>query len=181
MLSSFTAAFDAPQTLPTVPSPFHQTAELYERQKAANFPARIIPTPDVLRPGGCVFLQAYPYEQTRPSRDLAGQLDILQRHYTILDSNHLIIELLEEESALFTLLVEAVRPLQTTFGERRVFQIRVQHSADDSLLKVAVRLPADFGDDPERALLSFDRGWWLINCHRSGGALVFDYEIQDAV
>jgi len=52
---------------------------------------------------------------------------------------------------------------------------------DDSMLKVAVQLPADFAGDPERALRSFDREWWIGNCHRSRGSLVFDYEIQVAL
>jgi hypothetical protein len=110
----------------------------------------------------------------------AEQLRALERYYVILDSDRLV-ELLEAESALYALLVEAVRPLQNAFGEGRIARVRVQSSDDESLLKVAVQLPADFGDDPERALRSFDREWWLRNCHRSGGALVFDYEMQDAV
>lgn len=112
--------------------------------------------------------------------DLAAQLRSLQQYYTILGSDQIVIEILEEEPALYALLVEAVDQLKNAFGEGWIIQVRVQ-SEDDSFLKVAVRLPADFGDDPERALRSFDAEWWLDNCHRSGGALVFDYEIQDAV
>jgi hypothetical protein len=70
--------------------------------------------------------------------------------------------------------------LTTAFGEGRLFHIRLQSSDDDRLLKVAVRLPADFVD-AEQALHTFDQEWWLNNRYRSGGALVFDYEIQDAV
>jgi len=103
----------------------------------------------------------------------------LQQHYTILDTNS-TIELLEQEPALYELLAEAVGPLQNAFGEGRTVQLRLQSSGDESLLKVAVQLPADFAGDPERALRSFDDEWWLDNCHRSGGALVFDYEIQGA-
>jgi hypothetical protein len=110
------------------------------------------------------------------------QLRTLQQYYTVLDSDRVVIEFLKEESGLYTLLVEAVRPLQTTFGKKGLLHVRVQHSDDDGLLKVVVQLPADFGDDQaEQALGSFDREWWLNNCHRSGGALVFDYEIRDAV
>jgi hypothetical protein len=177
MLNSL--AFDAPQAPPASPSSLRETAEWYERQQAASFPPRIVF--DVRRLGGSVPFQGYPYEQIRPNPDLVAQLRTLQQHYVILDSSRLIIELLEEEPALFMLLVEAVRHLQIAFGERRLFHVRVQHSEDDNLLKVAVQLPADFSDGPERALRSFDREWWLNNCHRSGGALVFDYEIQDAV
>jgi hypothetical protein len=174
-------AFDASQTLPSAPpSLFHQTAGWSELQQVASFPRRI--ALDVSRLGASVLSQGYPCQQIRPNRDVATQLRILQQHYLIMDSSSLISELLGEDAALFTLLVEAVRPLRTAFGENRLLQVRVQHSDDDSLLKVAVQLPGDFGDDPESALRSFDREWWLENCHRSGGALVFDYEIrQNAV
>lgn len=118
--------------------------------------------------------------QARPNRDFTAELRSLQRHYTI-SNNRLLIGLFEEEPALFALLVEAIRPLKDAFGESPIIQVRVQYSDDDSLVKVAVQLPADFGDGAERALRSFDAEWWLNNCHRSGGALVFDYEIQDAV
>jgi hypothetical protein len=92
-----------------------------------------------------------------------------------------VIEVLEEEPSLFTLLIEAVQPLRIAFPEMRLLLVRLQHSDDDRLLKVAVQLPSNFSDDPESALRSFDREWWLSNCHRSGGVLVFDYEIPDAI
>jgi hypothetical protein len=168
------SVLDTPQTPPATWPSFHQTEDWYEGQRTPSLPPKIVFTPSIQRLGGNIFSQAYSSEQTRPHRDLAAQLRTLQQHYTILDSDHLVIELLEEESALFTLLVEAVQPLQIAFGDRRLFHVRVQYSEDNSLLKVAVQLPADFGDDPERALRSFDREWWLKNCHRSGGALVFD-------
>lgn len=171
-------ALDAPQTLPQIPR-IPQAPEWYERQQVAGSLPRI--AFDARGLGGSLLSQNCPYEQIRANRDLAAQLRTLQQHYVILGSGRLVTELLEEESALFALLVEAVQPLRTAFGERRLLQVRVQHSDDDSLLRVAVQLPAVFGDDPERALRSFDREWWLNNCHRSGGALVFDYEIQDAV
>jgi hypothetical protein len=115
-----------------------------------------------------------------PIRDLKAELHSLQQHYTILD-NRLVIGLLNDAPALGSLLMEAVKPLRKAFIERPTLQIRVQFSDDDSLVKVAVQLPAGLGDKPERALRSFDEHWWLKNCHRSGGALVFDYEIRDAV
>jgi hypothetical protein len=117
----------------------------------------------------------------RSGQDVTQQLRSLQQHYTILDSNFSVIDLLEEEAALYRLLLEAVGPLQNAFGGGRIIHLRVLVSDDDSLIKVAVQLPADLDGDPERALRSFDNDWWLGNCHRSGGALVFDYEIQDAV
>jgi hypothetical protein len=117
------------------------------------------------------------YEQQRPSRDFAAQLCALHQHYTILDDDRVVTGLLEEEPALYSLLIGAVAPLQRAFGDRRLVYIRVQSCDEDSLLKVVVRLPANFGGDPECALQAFDEEWWLNNCHRSGGTLVFDYEM----
>lgn len=166
MNSLFAVALDAPQTRPTGPPSSPQTAE-WEQQTRTRFPRRVVYDS---------------YWQTRPNRDLRTQLRTLQRYYTILDRDRIVIELLEEETALFTLLIEAVRPLQIAFGEKQLLHVRVQYSDDDSFLKVAVQLPANFGDEQaEQALWSFDMDWWLKNCHRSAGALVFDYEIQDAI
>jgi hypothetical protein len=181
MFSTLAAGLDAPQTIPGIPRSPSQGAKWYEHQQPANWPANLIVfTPESGIHGNLVS-HAYSYEQTGPNRDYAGQLRSVQQHYTTLDPSRVIIAVLEEQPALYTLLIEAVRPLHNAFGERRLIQIRVQSSDDDSLLKVAVQLPADFSGDPELALRSFDRNWWLDNCQRSGGALVFDYEIRDAV
>jgi hypothetical protein len=92
-----------------------------------------------------------------------------------------MIELLEAEPALYSLLIEAVEPLRQAFGDKRLMYIRVLSSDEDSILKVTIRLLANFGDNPEDALQAFDETWWLSNCHRSGGTLVFDYEMPDAI
>ncbi len=107
------------------------------------------------------------------------QLCALQRYYKINENKRGVSEFLEEEQAVFPLLVEAVAPLNNAFCGQ-VFHLRVLYSDDGRLLKVEALLPADF-HDPDQALRSFDQAWWLDNCHRSGGALVFDYELQDAV
>jgi len=109
----------------------------------------------------------------------AEQMRTVQQRYTFLDDRRLLVEFLEEEPVLASLLMEAVEPLSTAFGDERLLQVRVQHCDKDTLLRVAVQLPSDFAGDPEQALRSFDAMWWLNNCQRSGGALVFDYEIRD--
>jgi hypothetical protein len=124
-------------------------------------------------------LAKIPIETAEYQAGFAPQLSILRQHYTMPDNDHLLAEVLGEEPALSALLIEAVKPLQNAFGEGRVIQLRAQASDDDTFLKVAVQLPSSFGD-AERALRSFDVAWWLDNCHRSGGALVFDYHIQAA-
>jgi hypothetical protein len=120
-----------------------------------------------------------PYAQTHQRRDVTTQFRELQRHYTISGEDNDVKDFLEADHTLFALLSEAVQPLNAAFGNG-LLQVRVQKADDDSLLKVAVQLPADFAQ-PECALQSFDDLWWINNCHRSAGALVFDYELRDAV
>ena len=175
MTNSVEGVWAAQQARPAIRPPFRQPTEWGERHQIV-----------VLGNGGRYCGTASqmffddPYKQTQPNRYLADQLPNLQREYTIVDSEGDVIELLAEHSTLFRLLVDAVQPLKSAFGENRLFLVRVQHSEYDSLLEIAVQLPADF-PDPETALRSFDTGWWVNNCQRSCGALVFDYEIQDAV
>jgi len=163
------AAWDAPQTRPAKPPSLPQITEWRQQGRPT---ARIA--------DNVVFVHRY--RQTGAKRDLWRQVRSLQQYYTIVDSDRIVTELIGEEPALFALLLEAVRPLRMAFGEKRLIYVRVQFSDDDTLLRVAVQLPVSLSNDQaERALRSFDEHWWLKNCQRSGGALVFDYEIQDAV
>ena len=179
MLNQFGVDFDIPQIRPPVPPPSLQTVELYETQPRITSPVCTDFALSIHRRADGVL--SYLYEQPRPNRDFTAQLRSLQQYYTILADDHTITELMEEAPALYPLLIEAIKPLQHAFGEKRILQIRVQSSDEDTILKVAVQLPADFDGDPERALRSFDEEWWLNNCHRSGGTLVFDYETQNAI
>jgi hypothetical protein len=115
----------------------------------------------------------------RPNQN-AEYLQLLQ-YYTFVDSQHIIEDFLVEESSYFSLLNEAVEPLRAAFGEVRLIRVKAQAHDDDKMLRVTVQLPSNMNSDPEDAIHRFDTDWWLDNCHRSRGGLVFDYEIQDAV
>lgn len=166
------------QNVPSVYRRFSQATEWYHDQDIYAYQ-------QITRPPREVYLLTTNfdkvYEQRRPVRDFTQQLQTLHRYYTIMDDDRTIIDLLQEEPELYPLLLEAVEPLQQAFGDKHLLYMQVQTYDEDSILKVAVWLPANFGDDPEGALQAFDEGWWLNNCHRSGGALVFDYEMQNAV
>ena len=127
------------------------------------------------------YILSYDYHNLQTKKDYTEQLRVLHQHYMILDDSSTIVELLEEEQALYHILIEAVAPLRHAFGDKCVIHIQVQSSDEDSILKVAVQLPATFEGDPERALQAFDAAWWLHNCHRSGGILIFDYETHNAI
>ena len=115
-----------------------------------------------------------------PTPNVADQLRLLERHYKILNRDDLIMARLDESPSTYPLLMEAAVALQNSFGADRILQIRMYASDDDTLLQVAVQLPRSF-ENPEHALNSFDSDWWLNNCQRSDGTLVFDYEIRDGV
>ena len=77
---------------------------------------------------------------------------------------------------LISLFEEARPHLRHAFPNLRGLTVREQWGSDESpLVKVTVSLPPDFAN-PEAALRMFDEEWWLENCHRSHGNLVFDYE-----
>lgn len=89
-----------------------------------------------------------------------------------------VIVFLRQEPSLARLFFEAVAPLQESFGSTAVLRLSLLVSDDDYLLKAVAVTRVD--SDPERLLSDFDERWWIHNCRRSHGLLVFDYEIQDA-
>ena len=178
MLNQFGTAFDIPENRPPDFSAFYQEVRGYKDQQIMTVPRKVRFATGTSS-GDRVL--SYFYDHPQPNKNFTEQLRALHQHYTILDDDRTVSELLETEPALYSLLNEAVEPLRHAFGDKRIIHIRVQSSDEDSILKVAVQLPADFGGDPEHALQSFDEEWWLNNCRRSGGALVFDYEMHDAI
>ena len=170
--------FDIPQNRLSVPPASYRDVRGYNYQQTV-----IPPNKPRLATGASSDdrLLSDVYEHPQPRKDFSAQLRALHQHYTILDDDRTFIELLATEPALYSLLIEAVEPLRHAFGDKRLIYIRIQSSDEDSILKVTVRLPANFGDNPEGSLQAFDEDWWLNNCHRSSGALVFDYEMQNAI
>lgn len=80
------------------------------------------------------------------------------------------------DTDLAALLAEARPHLGRAFGVSRT-GLRYQRTDDGVHWKLVMLLPRDFSGDPEACLRQFDETWWLNNCHRSGGRLVFDYEV----
>jgi hypothetical protein len=104
------------------------------------------------------------------------RLRLLHEFYRIIADDHAMVACLEATPALYCLLIEAVHPLQQAFGEQHLMHVRILSSGEEPLLKVVAELPVDYGSDPDHALRSFDDQWWIHNCHRADGRLVFDYE-----
>jgi len=167
------------QDASTIFGPFHQNTGWDESQQITILPTRDYSASNIRRHTDRAW--ASWHQQSCPNRDFTAQLRALQQHYTMLDDDRTINELLATEPALYWLLIEAVEPLRHAFGDKRLIYIRIQSSDEDNILKVTIRLPANFGDNPEGALEAFDKEWWLKNCHRSNGTLVFDYEMQNAI
>jgi hypothetical protein len=177
-MSNQSVVFDIPQEVLSVPPASYRDEIGYDYQQTMVPPRK--PRFDTGESAYNNYL-SYVYEHPQSKKDFLAQLRALQQHYTILDDDRTFIELLASDSALYSLLIEAVEPLRHAFGDKWLIYIRIQSSDEDSILKVTVRLPANFGDNPERALQAFDEEWWLNNCHRSSSLLVFDYELQNAI
>ncbi len=164
MASTQHSSWDLPQRFPILPSMPRQNTDYGHQTPAHQALGNIIPI-DSFR---------------APTSQVYNELRLLQGYYTFLDRDAIVIEFLKDEMPLYLLLIDAVDPIQSVFGKHCNLHAKVLSSDEDSLLKVAVQLPASF-EDPQGALRSFEQNWWLNNCHRSGAGLVFDYEIQDAL
>ena len=174
--------FDIPQTRPSVARAFHRDASCQDVEEYENQQTKVIRKVRLdtgASSDNCGLSYFCNYSQ--PKKDFTEQLRTLNQHYTILGDDRTIVELLATEPVLYSLLIEAIEPLRQVFGDKHLIYIQVLSSNEDSILKVTVRLPANFGGNPEDALQAFDEMWWLSNCHRSSGTLVFDYEMPDAI
>ena len=89
--------------------------------------------------------------------------------------------MLEESPFLGELLWEAVAQLDCSFGPGSIKKVEVIRSDEGLSIGVIIRNCADGPNDAEDALREADEKWWLLNCHRSDGSLVFDYEIGHGV
>ncbi len=79
-------------------------------------------------------------------------------------------------SEIAQLIQESLPFLWEAFGRYHI-SIRRQDTEGEDLCRVVVLLPPDYQGDPGDALRRFDETWWLSNCHRANGNLVFDYEV----
>ena len=102
----------------------------------------------------------------------------LERHY-ILDGRNDLIKLLREQRDLPGLLLDAVPQLRQWFGDR-LLQLQVSADEEDITARASVVWPGDL-ERAEAALRAFDQNWWLTNCAKSNGYLVFDFELVDGV
>ena len=143
MPSQSAQPFDKPQMFRSAPPSYHQTQSGYERQQIGSIPPKVSSI-DAKRSGRRRNSLDYLYQQRLARPDFTGQMLSLQQHYTILESNDVIIKFLDEQPSIYILLKEAVKPLQSVFGPERIIRMRTQVSDDESLIKIAVQFTEDF-------------------------------------
>ncbi len=104
----------------------------------------------------------------------------LEQHYALIGPPDVIAYALDEVPALYSLLEEALAPLNRAFGEDKTLLLQGLQSEEDTVLRVIALLPAGT-PKPEEMMRQFDRDWWYANCARSDASLAFDYGTADAV
>jgi hypothetical protein len=99
-------------------------------------------------------------------------------HYRFAGEARRWVDWFAAHPAMALVLYEAVRPLYQAFG--RIMPLTLTLVPDpeggDAVARVVVQVPADWQGDPDEALRTFDEVWWLRNCSRSGGLVVWDAE-----
>jgi len=82
-----------------------------------------------------------------------------------------------EQNRLTDILIAAVEPLKKTFGETLTRTLTLVEDDEGSrTLFCFVAFPGAL-DEAQKALDSFDRGWWLRNVKEFGPKLNFDFEL----
>jgi hypothetical protein len=124
---------------------------------------------------GAQLISSDPYAQKEPADAANRQLISLRRSYTLVSDDELIADVLHEVPALYSLLKEAVKPLQEAFDESVILRLDALTSEEDVTLRVVVKTASGTADDAAR-IRKFKRNWWLKNIARSRASLIFDYE-----
>lgn len=119
----------------------------------------------------------FPQQIENTSRVSVELLSVLRQNY-IIQATQELTNFLSAFPVLGFLLCEAVRPIRDAFGDQHFLQIGLEGSEDGFVINAVISLPENF-PNPENALREFDQHWWLENCSRSYGSLVFDYELRD--
>lgn len=104
------------------------------------------------------------------------ELNLVRRDY-ILEDSQSVEDRLESHPALADLLLEAAPLLKEYFGAdaQIALRVRIDESGAQTLQSI-VRWKGSLRD-ATAALERFDESWWLENCHRAFGNIVFDYEL----
>jgi hypothetical protein len=114
-----------------------------------------------------------------PLELVSESINKVEAHYIITEGKERVAGLFCEQRELPKLLLEAVRPLRTSFGEK-LLQLQANSDGDDIFLKSTILWPGDAAS-ARAALDNFDQSWWLDNCTRAHGHLIFDYELVDGL
>ena len=114
---------------------------------------------------------AYRFEEQR------RELDDLRRAFVFSDPIS-VGTFLREHRALPIVLLDAVPRLRDAFGTDATLQLQLMVEEDEPTILCGLVLWAGPLPSAQRALRRFDEAWWLSNCQRASGNLIFDYELR---
>jgi hypothetical protein len=119
------------------------------------------------------------YFEQIPADLVADSLSGVEKHYIITEGREQVARLFFLHRGLPKLLLDAVQPLRESFGEK-LLQLQANSDGEDVSLRATILWP-DSAESAHAALDNFDQRWWLDNCNRAHGYLVFDYELVDGL
>ena len=117
MPSQAGVVFDIPQNFPSALTRLDQDIREYDDQQVVISPRKAGVATGARSNN---WASSYFYDRPQPNIDFTAQLRTLHQHYTILDNDHTVTELLKTEPALYSLLIEAIEPLRHAFGNKRL-------------------------------------------------------------
>ena len=92
----------------------------------------------------------------------------------VVENRSMVVRFIEE-NRLLGMLLQAIKPLNTHFGERSIKMLSIL--SDDEGSETLFCLVATTGglQQNRQALRAFDEDWWLSRAKQAAGALNFDF------
>ena len=122
------------------------------------------------------FFNSYEADLKREQQELANDISMLYRLYLI-DHPRTVSTFLQSHRTISSVLIEAEPYLKKSFGPKVLSGIRVISDEQEAgSIRVSVNWPGQVSE-AVIALAKFDETFWLANCRRGTGRVIFDYDL----
>jgi hypothetical protein len=108
-------------------------------------------------------------------REFAAAVGKLKASFRFSDSE--VDVFLRSHRALVSILQESVTHLKASFDDFTPLALEVMSEDGPPQIVYALAMWKGDAKQAREALCNFDRKWWLVNSRKSGGKIVFDYQL----
>jgi len=119
---------------------------------------------------------AKPYLTLRDQMSPAAQAQAEAKARAVLDAD--VHRFLAAHPDIALVLDEMAAPLHACFGQHTAVLEVLTDGEEGDFLSLLVHMPHATAQGAAAALTRFDEAWWVHHCHRTGGLLVVDFQLE---